>query len=421
MRIPIVLLVTIAAGAAGFSTGLLSRAPLAAAPDVVDALPSPEVVEGSESDEVPLETPGRRPSANSGAREALVDDSTHSGAQDSSASPLFSATLLAHHEKEFSSGWKSVRADQVSVSAVERGELDFRRETLLLSSRLGAEAAEALSKQEAATDALKTGSAAGMLVALNEGAWTPPNNFVTGGEFAEATLARSGGGSVSGEDLTKGEFNPIGDGSVVTFGPGVHTLDERSFRGADRQNVPKDITVIGAGKNSTLLRMGDIGSRADIQRLTFRNLTIDADNDGLFDQRGGSLSLHLESARVVRFDAGHGGCYIFSTRGGCAVTAVDTEFTGGYGRSPGNGSFLRGEPFLGHFKNCTFELVEFRHLKGLRSGQVRFDGCHFTVQEEDPSTWQNPVVTTAGCSYEEIPRSAEGLQKDLADLFPQLR
>lgn len=421
MRIPVVLLVTIAASAAGFATGLLSRAPRAAAPDVVDAVPSPGIAEAIESDEVPLETPGMRPGADPGAREALMKDSTNIDSQDDSASPLFSATLLAHHGKEFSSGWKSVRGDQASVSAVERGELDFRRDTLSLSSRLGAEAAEALSKQKAAADALKNGSAAGMLVALDEGAWTPPKDFVTGKEFAEATLARSGGGSVSGEDLTKGEFKPIGDGSVVTFGPGVHTLDERSFRGADRRDVPKDITVIGAGKNSTLLRMGDIGSRADIQRLTFRNLTIDADNDGLFDQRGGSLSLHLESARVVRFDAGHGGCYIFFSRGGGAVTAVDTEFTGGYGRSPGNGSFLRGEPFLGHFKNCTLELIDFRILKGLRSGQVRFDGCHFIVQGEDPSTWQNPVVTMAGCSYEEIPRQAEGLQKDLADLFPQLR
>ena len=187
------------------------------------------------------------------------------------------------------------------------------------------------------------------------------------------------------------------------------------------KGIPKDVTILGAGRDTTLLQMGDIGSYEDIERITFRNISLDTQNDGLFDQRRGSLSIHLEAVRIVRFDAGHGGCQIFRTRGGTAVTAVDTEFMGGYGRNPGMARFLDGEPFLGSFKNCVIELVNMGNLRSLDEGQVHFEGCHFHLEEPDPRNWSNSRVSLAGCTYEVIPSDASDLKKNLQDLFPEAR
>ncbi len=421
MRLPIVLLFTVAAGVFGFSAGLLSRAPERVAPAMIDATPTRDVAVAGGSNEVQLDAPGllgRTPLSTSGPPR---NEPAEAESQGLIEVPLFSASLLAHHANEFNSGWKSVRAQDAPTSAMEQGEAEFRYTTLHLSRKIGKREAEGLNKEEAAGKALQDGSAVGILLAIEKGVWKPPEGFVNGEEFAGATLARSGGGAIDGEDLMTDKSVAIENGSVISFGPGIHKLDERSFRDAGRGNVPMDVTIIGAGKNSTLLRIGDISSGADIVRLTFRNMTLDANNDGLFDQRSGSLSLHLESARVVRFDARHGGCYIFSASNGCAVTAVDTEFTGGYGRSPGTGYFLRSEPFLGHFKNCTLELVDLRNLKQLDSGQVHFKGCRFVIRGEDPRAWKNALITMVGCSYEAIPVQAKDLQKDLTNLFPQLR
>ena len=103
------------------------------------------------------------------------------------------------------------------------------------------------------------------------------------------------------------------------------------------------------------------------------------------------------------------------------MTAIDTEIMGGYGRSPGSGELVRGTPFLGLFKNCTLELVELRSLQELDGGQVHFDGCRFRLKEADPRGWTGESSTFSACTYERIPRDSEGLQKDLADLFPGVR
>ena len=207
---------------------------------------------------------------------------------------------------------------------------------------------------------------------------------------------------------------------MLSFGPGIHTLDERRFRGEDRSGIPKDVTIIGAGRDSTLLQMGDISSRTTVDRLTFRNITLDAQNDGLFDLRLGSLSLHLESVRIVRFDAGHGGCSIFSVRGGSVLRARDSQIVGGYGRAPGRGGLFRGTPFLARFTNCHLELVELRLERLGRDSKAVFQNCSFVRPEgdADPVLVQNPSVAFYGCRSRMLEtRNRHGLQRDLSELF----
>ncbi len=263
-------------------------------------------------------------------------------------------------------------------------------------------------------------SAAGVLAAIESDTWIPGADFVLGEAFEKMTRTRRGDGAVSGEAFIAARNAKLADHAVLSFGPGIFTLDDHRLRGEDPRAFPKDLTIVGAGRDATLLTMGNIGGVDGIERLTFQNLTVDANNDGLFDLRRGSLSVRLEQCRVVRFDAGHGGCYTFSVRAGAAVSAVDTDFVGGYGRAPGMGRLLRGTPVLARFKNCRFELIELSTAKSLADGQLYFEGCAFSIMDSDPQLWNNRHVTVTGCTYEARERNAEGNTKNLADLFPGL-
>ena len=415
MRPPLVLLLVFAGIAAGFFGGSLLRpsqldSSSAVAEDLVLPTDTAAVEVSPE-----LVAPGDRP------RETPRSERQELAPETATAS-LFSEALMVRHKAEFTIGWKSERADLPGEGVVATGAEDFRSEVLALSRALGVRAAVAQTKSEASAQALLDGSGKDILRAIDDGVWAPPLGFVQDEAFAKITTSRGGAGAVDGQAFVENVKARIDDGAVLTFGPGVYQLGESRLRGRGPKNgIPKDVTIIGAGRDGTLLQIGDIGSREDIERITFKNISLDAQNNGLFDQRKGSLSIHLEAVRIVRFDAGHGGCTIFDSRGGTAVTAVNTEFMGGYGRQPGAGEFLDGEPFLGSFKNCVIELAQLGGLNSLHQGQVHFDGCRFRLKGPDPRNWTNSRVTFAGCSYEPIPSDASDLQKDLKNLFPDVR
>ena len=99
---------------------------------------------------------------------------------------------------------------------------------------------------------------------------------------------------------------------MLSFPAGIHRLDERRLRGPRGEPFPTDVTIEGAGMDATLLRLSDISIPSDVERLTIRDLTLDCENDGLFDLRSGDASLDIAGVRIVRFDASHGGCRIFT-------------------------------------------------------------------------------------------------------------
>ena len=147
--------------------------------------------------------------------------------------------------------------------------------------------------------------------------------------------------------------------------------------------------------DATLLQLGDIGIRGDVQRLAFRDLTLDAGNDGLFDMRSGALVLDLERVRIVRFDAAHGGCHVFDARG-VLIRARDSKIIGGYGRHPGHGDLFRSGPILARFSRCRFELLDMSLSRVGSRGRVLFQDCSFHLLEENPMLAATENVQFAG-------------------------
>ncbi len=225
---------------------------------------------------------------------------------------------------------------------------------------------------------------------------------------------------ISGEAFAKGEAGELVAGMVIRFGPGVHHLDERAFRGADGDSLPADITVIGAGMDATLLALGDISIDSVVERLAFRNMTLDCENNGLFDLRNESMLLDLERVRIVRFDAGHGGCKIFGVTRGSVLRARDCQIVGGYGRSPGNGDIFRRGPVIARFENCHFELVD--DWPRLKNSRIHYKGCTFALLRKNPADYPVDGELYENCSFSDplgSPAAEARMNKKLSDLFWQ--
>ena len=200
----------------------------------------------------------------------------------------------------------------------------------------------------------------------------------------------------------------------IVFPAGDYTLDERRLvrhlEGAGKK-FPKCVTFVGSGKEKTTLKLTDAGfTRSDVDRLSFRDMTIDCNNDGLFDKRQGSLTLRLANVRLVRFDAGHGGCKLFRINDGLIVHATDSEFIGGHGSSPGNGNiFSNSDVFLGYFERCTFSGINnelFRPIRERTSilwmNECKFDKLHRSTK----------AVQLTGCKFDFNPPELDWVPQD---------
>lgn len=200
----------------------------------------------------------------------------------------------------------------------------------------------------------------------------------------------------------------------IVFPAGNYALNERALVAVLEnagEKFPKGIAFVGAGKEKTTLKVTDASfTRSDVDRLSFRDMTIDCDNDGLFDKRQGSLTLRLSNVRLVRFDAGHGGCRLFSINEGLIVHATETEFVAGFGRSPGNGSiFVSTDIFLGYFERCQFSGINeelFRQIRE-RNSVLWMDNCSF-----DRTYQTNANVQLKDCKFDFTPPKLRWIPQD---------
>jgi hypothetical protein len=220
--------------------------------------------------------------------------------------------------------------------------------------------------------------------------------------------SRDGASFAAGDD-------PVTEGLVISFPAGIHALNERRLRGPPGEPFPTDVTIEGAGMESTLLRLSDISIRSDVERLSLRDMTIDCLNDGLFDLRSGNAALDISRVRIVRFRGA-----LFDGDDGTVLVMRNSEILGGYGKRPDSGSLVgsAGSPVNAmRFENVRFELIdmEFHSMKhGL------FLGCSFDrMTEHDMSGEQ--LVEFRGCAFGEILPSGfdrSTLQRSLNELFP---
>ncbi|MEM7204736.1 MAG: hypothetical protein AAF628_31050 [Planctomycetota bacterium] len=223
------------------------------------------------------------------------------------------------------------------------------------------------------------------------------------------------------------DSEPVPDGTTLQFGPGVHRVSWAAI-GNGGTHAPRDLTIRGAGMNATLLELSDFSTRDVLVNLHLRDCTIDGNNDGAFDLRREAASVQADRVRFVRFDAGHGGCYILSAAGG-AFYARDCIFAGGYGRSPGLGHLLRNID-LARYERCTFERLRYLILD---QAPATFSQCLFRDCPRDQalleSEGQSRVPRTAvveGCTVEvTLPEMSTGnetnFRRSLTELFPDAR
>ena len=230
--------------------------------------------------------------------------------------------------------------------------------------------------------------------------------------------------------LQNGEKPKIPDWAILSFGEGVFDLT-RTFSNGSFQKLSSDILFEGAGIDKTLLIVGKgIYCNGDkkFEWMTFRDLTLDAANDGLFDictfDSKESVRLDFDRVRVVRFDSGCAGSCLFclNTDSTSIIRARDSEFVCGYGRGRKPGTLSREGNFLAYFFNCTFELVDFK-LRKIDGYQIRFDQCKFVnVREDetftentDPSKTENLAVIFNCCELDGMLRRGESMSKHRKD------
>ncbi|MEM7384952.1 MAG: serine/threonine-protein kinase [Verrucomicrobiota bacterium] len=154
------------------------------------------------------------------------------------------------------------------------------------------------------------------------------------------------------------------------------------------------VTFRGEGMNKTLLKLNDLQPRTSVERLNFKDLTIDCAGKPLIDLRGRDrrLTVHASRTRFIGFD--HGGQGLFSAEALTLVTADDCEFLGDLVENPSPGTVTSGHlfslanerrpdrnippfPTVGFFFNCTFtglSEVELR-LPGNRESHYEFLNC----------------------------------------------
>ena len=356
-----------------------------------------------------------------GTRDEAGSERPEPGSSVAVPSARFTEALLDHHAREFVAGWRSERALPPTPADESQGLEAFREGVLALSFQLGARLAQEQNERERVATAHDAGDALELLRCAAEGLWQPTPAALEEGALETWFRPEVAGSAVDGLEFLGDREARLEDGAVLRFPRGVYTLDGRRLRGADGRALPADVTLVGAGKDLTLLRLGDLGADGSLERLSFRDLTLDCENDGLFDHRSRASSISLERVRVVRFDAGHGGCYVFFFREGVLVRARDCEFVGGYGTRPGMGDLARGEPLLASFVDCRFRLLGMHLPQRLGStSAVRFERCHFELEHVDPLSWNAENLSLTGCTSAPLPLGVdrESVRLELKDLFP---
>lgn len=279
--------------------------------------------------------------------------------------------------------------------------------------------ARLIREKEAAAAAFKAGDVLALLRAAREN--TPEmkaavNNPEVFGKWFERKIA---GPNMDGSSIT--DDNPVVDGATVRFGAGKHEWSVSQL-GRGGSEFPKDVLIIGAGRDQTLLSIDEFSPESDIRSLTFQDLTLDCADNYLSDIRSATGStLRFERCRIVRFDMGAGGSVMLYSAGGVAVYATDTLISCGYGRSPGSGNIFRvAGALLVRMERCKIEGPMRRFIEGHKSSSFCFVECAFiNVPDliEAPAKPEAFGATFERCTFAGT-EDAEEVQLKLTDINP---
>lgn len=277
--------------------------------------------------------------------------------------------------------------------------------------------AKRIQDREAAAAALKDGDAVGLLRNLKEISPEIKAVVKSGDVFGKWFERKINGPAMDGATISK--ENPVVDGATLRFGTGKQVW-KVSTLGRGKESFPKDVLVIGAGRDQTLLSIDEFDADSDIRSLTFQDLTLDCANNYMTDLRAQSgTTLRFERCRIVRFDMGAGGSVMLSARSGVAFYATDTLITCGYGRSPGSGHVFRvSGALLVRMERCTVEGPMYGLFSSGSPAAYCFVDCAFNNVPElftQPAKPENLGATFENCTFSGS-RDAKRTQLILTDI-----
>lgn len=337
---------------------------------------------------------------------------------------IFSGDLLEiealknFFHKRFLYAWRNEREEDPEDYDFASAEVRFNDSLNKIPLEIGRSAAERRNNEDELDDAIAMGGSIALIDLTRKGAYLPDTKDLEWELIDRCTSQRESGLEVNGAVFSDGDWLPLTPGMTIAFEPGIFSLDETRLRAEGGYALPTDVAIQGAGMDATMVELGNINVKGNVERLTLRDLTIDAVNDGLFYLRTGSLIVNLERVRIVRFDAGHGRCDIFRAEGGMLIRANECEFIGGYGEHPGSADLFKGNPILARFTRCHFELLRLALHEMQRThsrGRISFQDCTFTLLSRDPFTTKIQNVDFPGSLVEKLlPRGTQLnlLQKD---------
>ncbi len=350
--------------------------------------------------------------------------------REAAGSGLFSQALVAYARDGIEAGWGQLRSDALGQERAAEGMGQFEQRVLDAPQSIGLSLARQASEREAALEDLRSGGVFALLEALEDGGGPLPDLVRSDAEF-EALFERAAPESfLSGLSYRK-SAEPFADGTTLDFPAGVFELGDIT----DYWPVfPRDVTLAGAGRDATLLVVGDLSADERLRNFTLRDCTVFTDNEYLFDLRREAAGIRLERVRLTGFDTGAGKSCAFGTEE-LALLAVDSLFVAGYGRHPEYGRLfdVRTDALVARFENCRFEGLQLDLERTRPGATVVFETCTFIdlSDYEDPRRVQEARagIVFDSCSFQGKGRWEgqpggepwEPVALDLNDLFPGWR
>jgi len=202
------------------------------------------------------------------------------------------------------------------------------------------------------------------------------------------------------------------DGAVVELPAGFHEFS--LFRFMNGKRFPTDLTIVGAGMDATILRLTANHESTSYVRLTFRNLTLDLDDEHLLATHRGEAtraSIRFERCRLLNF----GREAVIKSEQGLTVFATDSRFESGYGRSSEMHSFIYARRVLARFERCHFigDLDEVQAIGGEETQFVSCTSLGFMERE-----FKSEKAILSGCEFHPYDNAAaHALRCDFLEAF----
>jgi RNA polymerase sigma-70 factor (ECF subfamily) len=260
--------------------------------------------------------------------------------------------------------------------------------------------------------------------------WTAVRGRIRTGEGEHRELA-----GAPGEDAKPVNLADLaGKSAVIEFGPGRFRFDRRGDAWHTPRASVRSLEIRGAGKDATILLPSDtreillVPEGVQLDNLLIRDLTIDAEGQGMLLDLRGRASVALENIRLMNsMEGGYGaplgisgeiflgarGCdftgsgsgFGLSVRGGAIALLNECRFSGLYsavmgGTGSGTGSAV-------HLLDCVFDgvrVADSRLVHGpgkapefpirVRGGKVLFGLPEMTI-EKRKEAWGLPFVAEA--------------------------